>query len=345
MADEAKAAREFGEIIGQKAYSPEQLAEYKGDLGNYLRRNEVKAVTMQVGSDPAGGFWVTPDINGRMVKKIYESSPMRQLANVVTIGTDRLEGPIDNGEMDAQWIGEKGTRTQTDAPQLGVWGIDVNELYAYPMVTQKLLEDSRIDVEAWLGAKATNKFARKETSAFVTGSGIQQPKGLMSYNTVSTDDATRAWGNFQYVPMLGASDFASSNPADPLIDLIFALKAGYRQNARFMMCRKTMAKIRKFKDGQGNYLVDLRLRDGALVESIFGFPNVDGEDMPQVAANAFPIAFGDFAETYTIVDRVGISVVRDNITVPGFVKYHMRKRVGGGAVNFESMKFAKIATS
>jgi HK97 family phage major capsid protein len=122
----------------------------------------VKAITMQVASDPSGGFWVTPDVNGRMVKKIYDSTPMRQLANVVAIGTDRLEGPIDNGETDAQWVGESGTRSQTDAAQLGMWAIDVNELYAYPKVTQKLLEDSKIDVEAWLADKsAASSLARK----------------------------------------------------------------------------------------------------------------------------------------------------------------------------------------
>lgn len=344
-AAEQKAARDFGKLIGKSDVTVENLTEYKADLDSYLRRNEVKAVTMQVAQDPSGGFWVTPDTNGRMVKKVYESTPMRQLATVVNIGTDALEGPIDNGEMDAAWVGEAQTRVQTDAPQLGQWRIPVNELYAYPKVTLKLLEDSVIDVEAWLGDKAVSKFARKENAGFVNGNGVMQPKGMLQYDFAATGDATRPWGTFEYVPSGAPAAFASTNPADALIDVVFKAKAAYRQNANWLMARSVISAIRKLKDGQGNYLVDLRLRDNALVESIFGFAVVDGEDMPSLGANNIGALFGDFAEAYTIVDRLGISVIRDNITQPGFVKYHMRKRVGGGAVNFEALKALKFATS
>jgi HK97 family phage major capsid protein len=342
-AKEAKAAKVFGELIGKSDYAPDSLREYKQDLANYIRRNEMKATTMQVASDPSGGFWVTPDVSGRMVKKIYESTPMRQLANVVAIGTDALEGPIDNGEMDAQWVGEKATRAQTDTPQLGMWRIPVNELYAYPWVTQKLLEDGKIDVEAWIADKATQKFARKENAAFINGTGALQPQGLLSYPFAATDDSTRAWGSFQFVGTGTSGGFGTGmNGADKMLDLIFEVKPGYRQNANFLMARRTLRDVRKLKDGQGNYLVDLRLRDNALVESIFSFPVVDGEDMPAIAANSLSILFGDFNEGYTIVDRLGTSVVRDNITAPGFVKFHMRRRVGGGAVNFEALKAMKF---
>jgi HK97 family phage major capsid protein len=344
-ADQLKAAKLFGKLVGKSDYSVESLTEYKGDLEIYLRRNEVKSTTMQVASDPSGGYWVTPDVSGRMVQKVYESTPMRQLANVVTIGTDRLEGPIDNDEAGAAWVGETDTRSQTSTPQVGMWEIPVHELYAYPMVTQKLLEDAMIDVEAWIGGKAVNKFSRKENAAFVNGTGAKQPKGILQYSFVSTDDSTRPWGTFQYVASGAAADFATTAPADKLIALIFEVKAAYRQRANFLMARRTVAAIRKLKDGQGNYLVDLRLRDNALVESIFGFPVVDGEDMPTVGANNLGVLFGDFGEAYTIVDRLGVSVVRDNITQPGFVKYNMRKRVGGGAVNFEAVKALKFATS
>jgi HK97 family phage major capsid protein len=343
VADEAKAALAFGRLVGKSDYSAENLAEYKGDLDGYLRRNEVKAQTMMVASDPSGGYWVTPDTGGRIVKKVYESTPIRQLANVVNIGTDALEGPIDNGEIGAAWVGENTTRAATDAAQLGMWRIPVNELYAYPMVTQKLLEDAAIDVEGWLGDKSSDKFSRKENAAFVNGTGILQPKGILQYTFAATADDTRAWGTFEFVKSGANGAFAATSPADKLIDLIFAVKAAYRQRAAFLMARKTMAEVRKLKDGQGNYLVDLRLRDNALVETIFGFPNVDGEDMPALATNSLSILFGDFNEGYTIVDRLGISVVRDNITSPGFVKYHMRKRVGGGAVNFEALKALKFA--
>lgn len=344
---EVKAAAAFGRIIGKSDFTVENLREYKAAADSYLRGRlqGEKAVTLSVGSDPSGGYLVTPDTTGRMIKKIYDSSPMRQLASVVNIGTDALEGPIDNGQMDALWVGEKTTRVQTDASQIGKWEIAANELYAYPWVTQKLLEDANMDVETWLAMKASEKFARKETTAFYTGTGTQQPKGILSYAFAATADATRPWGTFEYVASGASGAFASSNPADKLIDLIFKLNPAYRANARFQMARGTTGEVRKLKDGQGNYLVDLRLRDGALVETIFGFQNVDAEDMSAVAANSYSIGFGDWAETYTIVDRLGITVVRDNVTQPGFVKFHFRKRVGGGANNFESAKFMKFAAS
>lgn len=337
---EAKAARAFGELVGKTDYSIGDLREYKKDLATFIRRNEAKATTLSVGVDPAGGYMVTPDTSGRMVKKIYDSTPMRQLANVVSIGTDKLEGPIDNGEGDAQWIGEQAPRSGTDSPEMGMWTIDVHELYAYPKVTQKLLEDAKIDVEAWLGDKSSSKFSRKENAGFINGNGRNKPRGLMTYDFVATDDATRAWGKFQF---LTSGHATLINSADKLIDLIFELNPAYRQAARFLLARRTQRDIRKLKDGQNNYLSGLQLQDGVLTESLLGFGTTEGEDMPAIAAGAYPIAFGDFNETYTIVDRLGISVIRDNITSPGFVKFLMRKRVGGGATNFESCKMLKVS--
>ncbi len=210
------------------------------------------------------------------------------------------------------------------------------------MVTQKLLEDAKIDIEAWISDKSVMKFGRKENTAFVNGDGNKKPKGFLAYSSTLDDDAARKWGVLQYI-LSGKADGLAT--ADAFIDMIFSLKAGYRQGAGFMSARKSLGTVRKLKDGQGNYLVDLRLSGGALVESIFGYGVTDGEDMPQIAAGSTPFAFGNFAEAYTIVDRLGVSVIRDNITRPGFVKYHMRKRVGGGVVNFEALKLLKIGTA
>lgn len=341
-AREAKAARAFGEMIGKKDFSVENLREYKDALGAQLRNSEQKASVLSVGVDPAGGYWVTPDTNGRVVKKVYDSTPMRQLANVQTIGTDKLEGPIDNGEMDAQWVGERQVRAGTDLPEMGMWEIPVHELYAYPIVTQRLLEDAKIDVEAWIADKAASKFGRKENTAFITGDGNKKPRGLMTYNFVNTADGARGWGDFQYI----ASGHATTVPtADCLYDLIFELNAAYRQAAKFLLARRTQRDVRKLKDGQGNYLSGMKLADGVLVEELLGFGTTEGEDMPAIGAGTYPIAFGDFFETYQILDRLGISVIRDNITRPGFVKYLTRKRVGGGVVNFESCKMLKIGAN
>jgi HK97 family phage major capsid protein len=345
VAADVKAAADFAELIERKEFTPEQFKEYRGHLSKYLRRDE-KAVSMSVGTDPSGGYYVTPDTSGRIIKKVYESTPMRQLATVVSVGSDTLEGPIDNGEFDAAWVGEKQTRAQTDAAQFGKWVIPVNELYAYPWVTQKLLEDAKIDIEAWLGTKSGDKFARKENTAYISGDGELKPKGLLSYAMAATaDGAGRPWGTFEFVSSGVANSAAfialNAGATDKIIDLIYALKAAYRQNAKFLMSRSTVGMVRKLKDGQGNYVWAPGATAGQ-PSQLFNFDIAEGEDMPAVATAATPIAFGDFGETYTIVDRLGIGVVRDNITQPGFVKFHMRKRVGGGAINFESMKFLKF---
>lgn len=344
---ERKAVEAFQILTGRASTSAEDLKAYKADLAQYFRNGDQKAVTMQVGQDPAGGYWVTPDVNGRIVKKVYESTPMRQLAAVTTIGTDALEGMIDNGEAEAQWVGEMQTRNQTDTPQIGKWRIPVHEMYSKPTVTQKLLEDAAIDVEAWLGDKVGSKFARTENAAFLNGNGVNKPHGLLQYTTVATDDATRAWGSFEYIATGTDGGWGTTtNGTDKLIDLIFQGKAAYRQNGRFLMSRRTMGSARKLKDGQGNYAYALGMRDGALVETMFGFQVYDGEDMPNFSTTgALAVAFGDFAEAYQIVDRLGVSVIRDNITSPGFVKLNTRKRVGGAAVNFEAVKFLKFATA
>ena len=341
---ETKAAREFGEQFGKSDYSAQDVRDYKSAMDKYVRRSDdrdIKTVTLSVGVDPSGGYLVTPDMSGRMVKKVYETTAMRQLANVVQIGADALEGPIDNGEFGASWVGEQEDRTQTDASQLGLWRIPANELYAYPWVTQKLLDDANMDVESWIAGKAADKFSRKENLAFANGTGVRQPKGIFAQTIVATADATRAWNNMQYTPSGAAGDLTS---ADALIDLTQALKAAYRGNGKFLTNRAMVGKIRKLKDAYGQYLW-LPSMQAKQPATLLGYEVVEGEDVPAYAANSYSVAFGDFAECYTIVDRVGVTLIRDNITKPGFVKFIFRKRTGGDVVNYEAVKFLKLAVS
>jgi HK97 family phage major capsid protein len=344
---EIKAAADFSALTGH-AVTVDDFRDYKKGFDTYIRRGpdgrapELKALS--VGSDPDGGYLVTPDVSGRMVAKIYESSPIRQVASVVSIGTDSLEGPVDNGEAGAGWVGEKATRAETTTPQLGKWIIPVNEVYAEPRATQKVLDDAMIDLEAWLANKVSEKIARVENAAFVAGDGQLKPKGLFSYAFAATTDkaGTRPWGTFEFVGTGTSGAFASTAPADAIYDLVYRLKAGYRNNARFMMTRATVGAIRKFKDTTGQYLWQPALTAGQ-PQTILGYEVVEGEDVPEIVANSYSIAFGDFAETYQIVDRVGVSVLRDPFTLKGWVKFYTRRRTGGGAVNFESMKFLKFA--
>lgn len=345
---EAKTAAEFGRQVGDAGFGVDQLKAYKAGLDTYLRKGpdfrDLDRKAMSVGSDPDGGYFVTPDMTGRLVKKLFETSPMRQVASVVTIGTDALEGMIDNDEASCGWVGESQTRSETDTPQVGKWSIPVNEVYALPKATQKVLEDGAMNVEQWLMDKVADKIARTENTAFMTGNGNLKPRGLFDYTTAATADATRAWGTFEHVATgsSGAFDVSSKNGTEKIITLVHKLKAGYRNNARFMMSRDTLATVRGLKDSTYQYIWQPSVQAGQ-PSTLFGFGVVEAEDSPAIAANSLSIAFGDFREAYQIVDRVGLSVLRDPYTSKGFVLFYARKRTGGGAVNFEAAKFLKFA--
>jgi HK97 family phage major capsid protein len=340
------AAVNFSEERGHQV-SVEEFRAYNKGLRAYLRRgpaalHQVQAA-LSVGSDPDGGYSVTPDMSGRIVVRVRETSPMRQVASVTTIGTDALEGFNDLDEAAAGWVGETGARPETGTPQLGKWTIPVHEIYAMPAATQKLLDDSIFSIEAWLADKVADKFSRTENTAFVLGDGVLKPRGLFSYPTAITADATRAWGTFQHINTAQAGGFATAGPGDVLVNTIFAMKAAYRGSANWMMPRSTLGDVRKIKDGQGNYMwqPDFTQRQGG---SLLGYPIVEAEDVPAASAQGLGIAFGDFREAYTIVDRVGIRVLRDPYTAKGYVRFYTTKRVGGGALNFEAVKFVRFNT-
>lgn len=343
---EVKSAQSFAAMVGQ-AFTVEQHRDYKQALfgpDGYLRRNRIEAKALAVGSDPSGGYLVTPDTSGRILQKVFETSAMRQYASVTTIGTDTLEGLIDREEASAGWVGEKATRSETATPDLGKWSIPVNEIYAKPRATQKVLDDAMFDVEAWLGTKVADKFARTENAAYVAGDGALKPRGFTTYTVAATADASRAWGTFEYVASGASGAFSSSNPVDAVISLIYALKAAYRRNARFFTNRGVQGAMRKLKDGQGNYLWQPSAVAGQ--PAVFmGYEVVDFEDMPALGANSLSLAFGDMALTYQIVDRMGIRVLRDPYSTKGFVEFYTTRRTGGDVLEFEAMKFMKFAAS
>jgi HK97 family phage major capsid protein len=353
---EAVNARLFAEFRAAESKSPiqafsvEDARNYRKNLNTYFRKGSATPADVMnglaIGSDPDGGYWVMPDTSGRIVQKIYESSPMRQLADVQTISTDALEGPIDNGKLSSGWVAEKGSRTETTAtPQVGKWRIPAWEGYVEPKSTQQLLDDSMHDPEAWLTDKGAQAFALDEATAFVTGSGSGKPRGFLesTRSIVATDDATRAWGALQYVPTGTSGDFDATIKADCLLDTVYKLKAYYRAGATWFMARATVGKVRKLKDGQGNYL--WTPGSAAQPATLHGYPVAEGEDMPQVAANSLSIAFGNFKKGYQIVDRMGTRVLRDPFTSKGFVLFYMTRRVGGDLLNSEAIKLVKFSAS
>lgn len=323
--------------LDQKGYE-----EYKAAFGRFVRLSpdelsSDEKKTLSVGSDPDGGFLVTPDLSGRMSKKVYELSPIRQLASVQAIGSDALEGMEDLGDAGCGYAGEHSTSGNTDTPQFGAWRIPVFLIDTEPKTTQQLLDDASIDVDAWLADKVAGKFARFEGSEFINGAA-NKIRGFAAGYTMTADDGTGVtWGSIGYVGTGTSSAFAASAPADKLIELTGTLKAAYLPNAQFVTRRSVVTLMRKFKDSQNNYIWQPSLVAG-MPETILGYPLTRAEDMPTLANGSKSLAFGDFREGYQVVDRLGARVIRDHLTSKPYVKFYTTKRVGGGVINFEAIK-------
>ena len=329
--------------------SVDAYAQYKSAFYSLVRHGDIERLSaderkaLSAGSDPDGGYLLPTPTVGRMVKKVYEQSTMRQLANVLTISTDALEGIVDNDEADAGWVSEMGTRNDTDTPQVGKYRIEAHEMYAQPKVTQKLIDDAATDVEAWLADKVADKFARVEGAAFWTGDGVGKPRGLAAYPTAATGDGSRAWGTFEHV-LTGANGDFHTTKADPLQDLLGAFKDQYLQNASFVMRREVRTKIRKMKEATSDrYLWEPSMQAGQ-PDRLLGYPVRIDQYMPSLTTGSLSLAFGDFREAYTIVDRIGVRTLRDPYTAKPYIRFYSTKRTGAGAVNTEAAKFLKFAS-
>lgn len=307
----------------------------KGD--NALGADEMKALS--VGSDPDGGYTVTPDMSGRMVEKLFETSPMRQVASVQSINSDSLEGLYDLDEAASGWVSETGSRAQTSTPQFAKWSIPTHEQYAMPAATQKMLDDSSLNIESWLAGKVQSKFSRTENAAFVSGDGNGKPRGFLTYAAGTTIPNT-----IEQLPTGASGDFAGSGAGgDTFFDMVYAMKAGYRNGARWAMGRSTLKEVRKIKDSDGNYIWQSGLAVGE-PSTIAGYSTIDFEDMPDMGVDSLSIAFANWAEAYQIVDRLGTRILRDPFTAKPYVLFYTTKRTGGDVLNFEAIKLMKFGS-
>ncbi|MGQ3212999.1 MAG: phage major capsid protein [Shinella sp.] len=349
---DAKAAFEFAKakLIARGDLKPNTVVEgdvesysaYAKAFAPYMRARSDAAMpaefqaAMQTGSDPDGGYLVPKTVSSRIIKKIYETSNLRALATVETIGGKELEIPRDEGEFGyGGWVGETTAPSETTTSQLGVSKIFAHEMFAEPRVTQNMLEDAGLDIEAWVANKVGEKMGRIEATAFFTGTGVNQPRGLLTYGNGTAN------GTIEQVISGGATSITS----DALYNLVFQLKDYYTQNANFLMKRTTVREVMKLKDGQNNYLWQMGDIKGGQPATILGFPVNRCEDMPTIAASSLSVAFGDFKAAYTIVDRLGLTLLRDNLTAKPYVKFYNRRRVGGDVVNFEAVKLMVTSAS
>jgi HK97 family phage major capsid protein len=322
--------------------------EHKSAFDAYVRGGETSALrqletkAMSAGSNPDGGYLVPVELEREIGQRLAAISPIRAISSVREISGSVYKKPFMTAGPATGWVGETDARTQTTSPTLDALSFPAMELYAMPAATATLLDDSAVNIDEWIASEVELTFAVQEGAAFVNGDGTNQPKGFLQYTTVA--NSSWSWGNLGYIASGAAGAFAASNPSDALIDLIYALKAGYRQNGNFVMNRKTQAAIRKFKDSGGAYLWQPPAQAGGRA-SLMTFPLIEAEDMPDIGANALSIAFGDFRRGYLIVDRVGVRVLRDPYSAKPYVLFYTTKRVGGGVQDFDAVKLMKFAAS
>lgn len=304
---------------------------------------ETRAVQTVVGTGSAGGFALPEVIERAIARLSVDISPIRQIATVRTVGSPDYKELFDVNGAAFEWLGEAATRNQTNTPDLAEVAPTFGLASAKPQASEESLDDLFFDVENWLVMSAAEAIAQGEGAAFVAGNGTNRPTGFLSGPApLTTSDASRAFGTLQYIASGQAAALPTS--ADIFYDLIYSLRARYRANARWATSKLVLAAMRKYKDSQNQYLWQPSLVTDQPA-TFMGYPITEAEDMPVVAANAFPLAFGDFKEGYLIADRVGMRMTRDEITTPGFVKFYVRKRVGGKLRNTQAIKVLKIAAA
>jgi HK97 family phage major capsid protein len=316
-------------------------AEVKGFVDGYLRSGPLAQVKSISGAVPAdGGYAVPQEIDALIASQLKDISPIRRLAQVVQVGSAGYRKLVATGGTASGWVGETAERPETDTPQFAEVAPPTGELYTNPAASQAMLDDAQFDLEAWLAGEIAMEFARAEGAAFINGSGTDQPLGLLESPVSLLGDATRAFGTLQYVAS-GDADGFDDNPDEKLIDLVHTLKSGHRQGASWVMNSATLAEVRKLKTTDGALLWQPGLVEGQ-PDRLLGYPVVEAEDMPDIAEDAFPIAFGNFKAGYLIAERSATTILRDPFTNKPFVHFYAVKRVGGQVLDSAAIKLLKI---
>ena len=325
-------------IGGASALSP----EVKGFVDGYLRKGldaELKSVSGAVLGD--GGYAVPREIDAVISATLLKLSPIRGIAQIVQVGSAGYRKLITTGGTASGWVSETAARPMTNTPTFVEIVPPSGDLYANPAASQAMLDDAAFNLEAWLGNEISMEFARAEGAAFINGSGTNQPRGFLGAPTSLLTDATRPFGTVQHA-VSGNAATLGTNPELKLIDLVHSLKAAHRQGATWVMNSSTLAEVRKLKASDGSFLWQPGIAEGQ-PDRLIGYPVVEAGDMPDIAANAFPIAFGNFRAGYLIAERSATSILRDPFTNKPFVHFYAVKRIGGQVLDSEAIKLLKIS--
>jgi len=323
-------------------------SEHKQAFETYVRAGAtdglkaIEAKAMSIGSGADGGYLVPSEIETEINKRLAAISPIRGIATVRTVSSGTYKRPFMTAGPAVGWAAETASRSQTNAPTLAELSFPAAEIYAMPAATQALLDDAAVNIEQWIAEEVEAAFATQEGTAFVTGDGTNKPKGFLGYTNVA--EGSWSWGSVGHLVTGAAGALPSTDASDVLIDLVYTLKGRYRQNATWVMNRKSQGAVRKLKDADGNYIWAPPATADSKA-SLMGFPVAESEDMPDIAANAYAIAFGDFRAGYVVVDRAGVSVLRDPYSAKPYVLFYTVKRVGGGIQDFDAIKLLKFAAS
>ncbi|QXO71669.1 phage major capsid protein [Morganella morganii] len=320
------------------------VAEHKSAFGLFVRKGkddglaELEQKAMQIGSDPDGGYAVPEELDRNIISALRDEVVMRQECNVVPVGTPSYKRLVNKGGTSSGWVGETDARPETNTSKIGivepVWG----EIYGNPAATQTMLDDAFFNVEQFITDELTIEFAEQEEAAFTNGDGSKKPKGLLAYGSDDKGDKDREWGKLQHLLLKKPDELT----ADEVMQLVYTLRKPYRNGAKFMMNNSTLFKVRTLKDSQGNYLWQPGLQLGQ-PSALLGYGIAENEQFADMAAGAAPLAFGNFKRCYTILDRIGIRMLRDPYTNKPFVHFYTTKRVGSMMVDSNAVKLLKAA--
>jgi HK97 family phage major capsid protein len=327
-------------------------SEHKSAFRQYITKGnesgliDLQGKSLSIGSGTDGGYAVPKVIDGMIDAIAVNISPIRAIAQVVQTSTSDFHKLINIRGTSSGWVGETAARTETNSSQLVDIAPPMGELYAMPTATQQMLDDVFFNAEQWIAQEVATEFARAEGAAFVSGTGVNQPKGFLAGPTAATGDSSRAFGTIEHVATGVSGDFkaltSTVNPVDDLFTLVSKLKAAYRPGACWLMPKSVLYKIMAMKDYQGRYVFSPAVAPG-MQDTILGYPVYEAEDMPALAANSLSVAFGNFKLGYLIVDRVGTRVIRDPFSNKPRVNFYVTKRTGGALLNSEAIKVLKFA--
>jgi HK97 family phage major capsid protein len=307
-----------------------------------LRALELEGKSMSAAVNGDGGYLVDPQTSEAIKSVLKSTASIRSIANVVNVEATSYDVLIDTTDLGSGWVSETGTLSETATPTIDRISIPLYELSALPKASQRLLDDSAFDIEGWLAARIADKFASAEASAFINGDGVDKPTGILNHTQVDND--SWSWGSLGYVATGTDGGFDAANPADAIVELVYALGAQYRANGTFVMNSKTAGQVRKLKDADGRFLWSDSLAAGEPAR-LMGYPVLIAEDMPDIASDAAAIAFGDFAAGYTVAERPDLRILRDPFSAKPHVLFYATKRVGGDVSDFAAIKLLKFGTA